>query len=119
MDDFIVNKDEDNFTFFGFADEDEESTYIGDDVHKATNTKPFQVDYISALLYIQSLTSHNSGINHHACMQAINDGKVDLLRELAAKSVPLETKSPFGHTPLEAACFKKNADAVESLIRSV
>ena len=45
MDDFIVNKDEDNFTFFGFADEDEETTYIGDDVHKATNTKPFQVDY--------------------------------------------------------------------------
>ena len=52
-------------------------------------------------------------------MQAINDGKVDLLRELAAKSVPLETKSPFGHTPLEAACFRKNADVVESLIRSV
>ena len=44
---------------------------------------------------------------------------MDLLRELAAKSVPLETKNPFGRTPLEAACFKKNADAVESLIRSV
>lgn len=41
-----------------------------------------------------------------------------LLRDLAAKSVPLETKNPFGRTPLEAACFKKNADVVESLIRS-
>ena len=52
-------------------------------------------------------------------MQAISDGNVHFLRELAAKSVPLETKNPFGRTPLEAACFKKNADAVESLIRSV
>ena len=41
MDDFIVTKDEDNFTFFGSADEDEEPAYIGDDVHKAT--KSFQV----------------------------------------------------------------------------
>ena len=52
-------------------------------------------------------------------MQAISDGNVSFLRELAAKSVPLETKSPFGHTPLETACLKKDADAVESLIRSV
>ena len=50
-------------------------------------------------------------------MQAINDGNVHLLRDLAAKSVPLETKNPFGHTPLAAACFKRNADVVESLIR--
>ena len=53
-------------------------------------------------------------------MQAISDGNVSFLRELAAKSVPLETKSPSsGHTPLEAACLKTDADAVESLIRSV
>ena len=36
MDDFIVNKDEDNFGFFGLADAEEEPRYIGDDVHKET-----------------------------------------------------------------------------------
>ena len=37
MDDCIVTQDEDNLTFFGLTDEDEGSTYTGDDVHKATN----------------------------------------------------------------------------------
>ena len=46
MDDFIVNKDEDNFTFFGLSDAEEEPTYIGDDVHKETLS--FQVDFFGA-----------------------------------------------------------------------
>ena len=41
MDDFIVSKDEDSFAFFGFSEVDEEHTFIGDDVHKATD--PFRL----------------------------------------------------------------------------
>ena len=50
-------------------------------------------------------------------LQSIHDRDVDHLRAITEKSVPLEARNPFGRTPLEAACLRKNADAVEVLIR--
>ena len=50
-------------------------------------------------------------------LQSIHDSDVDHLRAITEKSAPLEARNPFGRTPLEAACFRKNADAVEVLIR--
>ena len=95
MDDFIVNKDEDNFTFFGFADEDEESTYIGDDVHKATNTKPFQVDYISALLYILCYQSSCVHAGHQRRQSGSPEGARGQVRA-ARDQEPLRTHPSRG-----------------------